>query len=332
MRTPALEGIVSPSGRLGGIAAKASPWLLFALTAVLVPIIGPSTYVFYVASMAGVYIILASGLNIVWGYCGQIALAPAAFFGVGAYTAAVLTTRYGVDPLISAAPAVLLSVLIGIIVGLPSVRSGQFYLALITFGLAEVIQALFVNLSGITGGPGGISGIPSFGVVGYEFSHVGLYGMIAAVALGVTAGVALLTQSRLGLSFQAVRDNPETAAATGIDVNRTKIVAFAISAGVCGLAGVFYAFLAGYISPESFGFAATTHVMTMMLVGGLGTVFGPVVGAAGMLLIDEQLRPLEAYRSLIYGLIIWGSVMLFPGGLAGIVESVRSVFTKRVKQ
>lgn len=259
---------------------------------------------------------LAASLNLITGYAGQVSLGHAAFYAIGAYAAALLSKALGWGFWLTLPAAALITFASGLIIGAPSLRVEHDFLAIVTLGLGLVVQGLALSLN-FTGGPYGIAGIPRIALFGREF---GLWGYavtaIALAAITLTV-VKRITASRPGTALMAVREDPLAAEVIGINTSRYKILAFAVGALFAGAAGALYAHYVTFVGHDSFGLGASIAVMSMVVVGGLGTLWGPVLGAVLLTLIPELIRFTEAYRMFFYGLLLVLVMRYLPQGLLG---------------
>lgn len=285
------------------------------------PKAGANPYALHVLSLVGIYAIVAMGLNLVFGYTGQISLGHAAYFAVGAYTSGLLTLQMGAPFLVGLLAAVTLAVVLGLLVGVPSLKLEGSYLAMATIGFGEIVKMLLVNWEAVTGGPAGISRIPhpsAFGVV--LSSPEAKFYLILAITAAAFLLYANLLRSHYGTRFVAVRDSAKAAAAMGIDVRRTKIQAFVFSTAYAGLAGVLYAHLNRYIAPDAFALGESINFLLIVVVGGMGTLLGPLVGAAIIVYLRESLLVLKDYNMLIFGLALMVLMVFVPRGLVGTAQ------------
>jgi branched-chain amino acid transport system permease protein len=293
--------------------------LLIALGAVL-PQLLPQYYL-YLGNVLMMYAVLAIGLDLLLGWAGQFAFAHIAFFGIGAYATALLQSRFGI-PFLAAAPlAAALAGLIGLLIAIPATRLRTVYLALATFAFAEGAQWVFNTWDRVTGGADGLR-IRAPEIFGYTLgSDPRAFPVMAVILALVIAATLCLISSKLGRAMCAIRDSEHAAAASGIDVRRTKIVAFAISATYAGIAGAMFTTFQSYVNPESFGFAQIVLVLSMIVVGGLGTLPGTLIGVALLGLLPEVMRTamrnLLVWQELAYGLILILAMMYMPRGLWG---------------
>lgn len=298
--------------------------LLIAVGAVVVlafPFFAPNRYVVHIVNMAGLYILLSLGLNLAMGYCGQINLALGAFWGVGAYAAALLSTRLGVPIWINLPIGMMLAGIVGALIAVPMLKVRSHYLALVTIGLAETINVIIVNETWLTEGPLGVSGIkmPTLFGIAIDGDERYFYLVLACVVVGYLVARQIVSH-RIGRSFVAIRDDDVAAKAMGVNTAYYSILANAIAGVYCGAAGVLYAHMNTYISPDIFEFKSALFVLTLTMIGGMGSIVGSVVGGLGLPLIQEWLRAIGNWQLVVFGLAIMLTVLFFPGGVVGITR------------
>lgn len=284
------------------------------------------SYALSVGIVVGIWVLMALGLNIITGYAGQVSLGHAAFYAFGAYTTAILTTNLGWPWFVTMPLAVVVAAVLGVLLGLPSLRLKEDFLAIVTLGFGLVTQSLALYLP-FTGGSLGIGGIPYPSVGGFSFGTDSYFMMVLLFALLGTALSLWLDRSWIGLGWRALRDDELAARSMGIDVTRLKVLAFAIGAGYAGLAGSLLAHHLGFIIAYNFGFNESITALAMIVVGGMGTVRGALVGALLLGLAPELFRPLAEYRMSIYGALIVAVMVFQPGGLLG----ERSLIARRLR-
>jgi branched-chain amino acid transport system permease protein len=275
-----------------------------------------SAYLISLLCVVGINMILALSLNIITGLCGQISLGHAAFYGVGAYAAALLA-KAGVPFALTLLAGTLAAGAVGTAVGLTALRVRHDFLAITTMGIGFVFLG-FVRKQHWLGGELGIAGIPDAGVgpTGYAAIVLGLAALVILLSL-------LLKRSWMGFAFDVVADDEDTARTVGIDVTRYKLTAFGIGTALAGLAGGLYIYFAHIILPDTFDFALSIAILTTVVIGGSGSVWG--VGAASVLLtlLPEVSRVISDYRLLLFGAMLILVMRFSPGGLAGAVACVR---------
>ncbi len=302
-------------------------FVVIALVVLAVPSIARNRYQVHIVNMAGIYILMSFGLNLAMGYAGQFNLAIGALWGVGAYTAAILNTRLGVPFWLNLPAAMITTGLIGALVGLPSLKVRSHYLAIVTIGLGEVINIILVNEAWITGGADGIPRIqmPSFFGIPIDTDERFYYIILAFVIIGYLLMRQIL-KHRIGRSFRAVRDDYQAAKAMGINTAYYQILAFVISSIYAGVAGVLFAHLNTYISPDIFEFKSTLFIMTLTMVGGMGSITGSIVGGLTLPILQEWLRVIADWQLVVYGIAIIIVVLFIPGG---VIELTRRLENRR---
>lgn len=281
------------------------------------------SYVLSVLNFIGLFSIAVMGLVIILGYTGQIVLGHAAFMGVGAYTSAIVTVRWGWPPPAGIAAACVLVAAAAYLAGKPILRLRGFYLALATMALAVIVDSILVGWSEMTEGPSGMVGIPPFGVAGFrvvgEWPNFILISLLVAAALGVTLTIQ---RSMAGVGLRVIHRDEDLAATLGLDVASMKTSAFVLSALYAGIAGAFYAHYARFISPEIFGLHASFELLLVAMLGGVWTPYGAIVGAALLKFLPELLGVLQDFRLMAYGLIFIAITFYLPDGVAGWVRDV----------
>ena len=274
-----------------------------------------SAYEISVVSVIGLNVVLAVSLNIISGFCGQISLGHGAFYGVGAYAAALvmIATRNVPFALLSGATA---GALLGVVVGFASLRVRSDFLAVTTIGVNFLFTG-FVRKQAWLGGEMGISGIPGSGL-----SATGNMMLILLVACATIALSLYIGHSWMGFAFRAVSQDEDAAATLGINAGAYKLAAFGIGTALAGLAGGLYAFFTQFITADSFDFILSVMLMAMVVIGGIGSTAGVVVAAVTLTLLPEAIRFVNDYRLLIFGGLLVVIMRFAPGGLAGIVTSL----------
>lgn len=302
------------------------PGILLAVVAslALVRLTG-NAYVLYVANLAMVYALLAIGLNILIGYCGQVSVGHAAFFGIGAYVSAVLCVGYGFSFWTALPFAAATTCAAGLLLGLPALRAKGHYLILVTLGFGEIVRLVLQNWQEVTRGPAGITGIPPIGVLGWVARKPQDFFFVALVFVALGLLVAnRITSSRIGREMISVRENELAAELMGVRTMHVKLFAFASSAGFAGVAGALYAHMGGYISPDVFTLEVSIAVLIMVMLGGAGAKAGPLLGALVLTALPELLRDSKEYYLFFYGLGILLLAIFLPRGLVGRLGKVAS--------
>jgi len=331
MDTPPQDGMrhcgaVSPlRGRL--TRAVMHPATLLVLVAVLLgaPAVS-STATIQILAFALVSTIFAQSLLVLTGLAGQISLGHAAFFGMGAYGSALLTKTLGLSLLLSIPAATVAGALAAYLLSFPAGRVREVYLAMMTLGFGQIFFEVARERTSLTGGVSGFSGIPSaslrtLSVLGMNLDEGDFFRVLVVVAAGVLIFVRNLSQSRFGRALCAIHHSEYAAGSVGIARGRARQFAYAISGGLAGLAGVFYAHLVGYIGPDSFGISRSVEVLVISIVGGLLSSAGQVVSAVFFAFLPERLQAFAEYQYIVYGLILAFSLIVLPKGLGGLLFS-----------
>lgn len=267
-------------------------------------------YEISLVSIVAINIVLALGLNMISGFCGQISLGHAAFYGIGAYCAALLA-KAGLALPITLGLSLLMAGLVGILVGLTSLRVREDFLAITTMGVGFLFLGV-IRQQELLGGEMGISGIPSHGLGKIGFMVLALF------LAGLTAAFSLyIKRSWMGFAFDAVADDEDTARVVTVNVAAYKLAAFAMGTAMAGLAGGLYTYFARFIVPDDFGFITSITVLCMVAVGGIGSVLGVVAATIVLTLIPEFFRFIGNYKLLIYGTLLFAVMRFTPDGLAG---------------
>lgn len=282
-----------------------------------------------------IYLLLGLGLNLITGYAGQVSLGHAAFYGIGAYSSAILSTTYGVNPWASIGLAVLITFVISAILGLPSLRVREDFLAITTLGLGLIAQSFFKNAE-ITGGAYGIDSIPAPSLFGVELKNAGYLVLVVLVLLAGIFIMQKMAKSRIGRAWMTIREDEMVAQAIGINTTYYKVLVFAIGGAYAGAAGALFAHKASYISAESFGFTVSVTVLSMVVLGGLGSIRGTLFGVIALYLLPELFRlfsfdfmgmkNLDLYKMMVYGLLMVIVMRYRPKGLFG-----KTAFKRRVR-
>ncbi|MCR4425262.1 MAG: branched-chain amino acid ABC transporter permease [Firmicutes bacterium] len=291
----------------------------------LFPVVFQNLYYIHLINMAMITMIVAMGLNVLVGYCGQISIGHAAFWAVGAYASGLATTRFGMPFIVGLIASILTCAALGYVVGRPTLRLRGAYLAIASIGVGEIVQLVLLNWIPVTGGALGMKSIPFPSLFGFEFdSSVRLYYLILAVTAGIFAITGRIASSPLGRAFRAVKQNEVAAEVMGVDTAHLKLLAFVISTAYAGVAGSLYAHMQGYLSPYGFGFRESVSILCMVLAGGMGHQAGPIVGVLLLMYAREAFRPFQDYQLVVYGLLLIGVIVFMPKGVVGSIPDVVS--------
>lgn len=319
-----------------GTRSKAG-WLAAVAVVAVLPFLGVELYTIQILTLAGIYAIVALGLNLVLGNAGQISLGQAAFFGIGAYTTAQLMMKAGLPFFLGLPLGGVLAGVVGIGLGYLALRFHGHYLAMVTLCFGLIMQVFFLEVPSLTGGAAGIADIPSARVCGIVINN-SPHAWVKTFHLAWLLFIALawllnnLLSLQTGRALAALRDDPIAAEASGLNISAYKVQAFAISAILAGLAGGVYAVHTHYIGPEIFGVGASLEFLVMVVVGGLGRPMGAVAGALLLAVAPEFMRAYEEYRLLFFSIVLMAVVLAAPGGIWGLITrayaGVRGKFTQ----
>jgi branched-chain amino acid transport system permease protein len=299
-------------------------WAALAALAVAGPPLSGSPYIAHLMVLGGLTALLAVGLNIALGFAGLFSFAQGAFYGIGAYVSTLLVLAGVINVWTGIAVAGAAAAAAGFVLGLFTIRLGGHYLAIATFAFQEIVYLIIRNWDSVTKGTAGITGIPGpsplalpgLPAVGFD-SELAYYYLVLAVLAVAIAFSARLRASRLGLELMAVREDEVAARAMGVRAVRLKVFAFTASAALAGVAGSLFAHYVRNVSPESFAVPTSFGVLVAVLVGGMGTVAGPVLGGLLLTFLPEYLRAFQAYRFTIYGALLIVVIIAMPTGVAG---------------
>ncbi len=304
---------------------------------IVLPLLVNDRYFQHLLVTSLIFIIFASSWNLLAGYTGLLNLGHAAFFGIGGYTSALLAMHLGIPAWFGLLFGGLLSAFAGFLIGIPSLRLSGPYLAITTIGFAEILRMVAMNWVELTRGSLGLYGIPPLeGFLGIEFTTELAYYYVCLVAVALTLFCFWrLTHSEFGLTLQSMREDEAGASSIGIDVNRYKLCVFTISAFFGGLAGALFAHYQRLLSPDILTLTETFSALAMTMIGGLGTLLGPVIGAIFLTFFSEGLRFVEDIihfdiRMIVYGLMLVLTILFLPGGIMGILSKLRSFGQKKM--
>jgi branched-chain amino acid transport system permease protein len=286
-----------------------------------------SGYIVTILITIAIYAVLAHSLNIITGHAGQISLGHAAFFGIGAYAAGMLYTKAGLPFWVDVPLAALVAGAVGALLGIPCLRVRDDFLAITTMGINFVVEAVFLYIP-FFGGAMGIGGIDLPGWFGREVTKAEYLILILAVIVLLFLLDYKLGRSWIGLAWSSIREDEQAASAMGVDIVRFKVMAFILGSGLAGLAGGFYAHFLTFIMPQNFGFGESILILCMVVFGGIGTRWGPLVGAVLLGILPEVSRPIMEYRTLLYGLLLMAMMRFQPSGLLGQESVLVRSFTK----
>ncbi|WP_285906555.1 ABC transporter permease subunit [Pseudodesulfovibrio pelocollis] len=310
--------LVKASEAVGRGYQKAPTWLLLAvvLAAALIYPQFAGRYGNDVAISVLIYICLGLGLNVVVGLAGLLDLGYIAFYGVGAYAYALLSLHFGLSFWTCLPIAAMLAAISGCIIGFPTLRMRGDYLAIVTLGFGEIVRLILNNWMTLTNGPNGILGIPRPDFFGYNFASLSsLYYVILGIAVFTVLAVYRLNHSRIGRAWEAIREDETAAELMGVNTFLLKLLAYAMGATFAGLAGAFFASRMRFVGPESFTFLESAMVLAMVVLGGMGSIPGVILGVLVLVALPELFRDFELYRMLVFGGVMCTMMLVRPAGL-----------------
>jgi len=283
-----------------------------------------SDYIVTVLGFAFIYTVFCTGLNFFMGYTGQASFGQSAFAAIGGYGSAILCTDYGWEPLLALVATMAISGVAAVIVGYPTLRLRGHYLAMATFALGLIVYEITIEWTSLTQGYMGYSGVPPLGLAGYELDSVKqqLIVLVVLALFGVVVA-SRLRQSRFGRALASIAGSEQAALALGVNIARYKLIAFVIAALYASAAGSLFAHFIGFISPEVFGTTMVVQSFAMLYLGGIGTMWGPVLGAAIVSVLPEALRGLNEMQDIAYTAILIFILIFAPRGLAGLAGLFR---------
>jgi branched-chain amino acid transport system permease protein len=308
---------------LGLVRFKARDSALFGALAVVVLValpwfVSPSSGLLSSLVITGILFIGVLGLDILMGYAGQVSLGQAGFMAIGGYTAAILAVNYGWPPLAGTAAGIALSLVCALVLSLATMRLRGVYLALATLAFGLLVDSLATGMMDVTGGPSGLVGIPAFSIGPFSFaSPLSMYYLVLALIVALVVLLLGGVRSSFGRALKAIRTDQMAAAALNIDVVRYKVIAFAISAALASLSGSLYAFYFHYLAPEMVNTSRSLEMITMLVIGGEGTLVGSLVGVALLTLLPTVFQPFALYKRLAEGALLVLAFQYLPAGIYG---------------
>ncbi len=314
----------NPLVRMAGLFAL-SKWyvkLLIVFASLMIPLVIPSNYAMRVIIYIALYIVLALGLNVVMGFAGLLNIGHAAFYAVGAYTTAILMVKYGMSFWLTIPVGMFFGIILGIMLGLPTLRVRDDYLAIVTLGFGQIVYIIANNWMGLTRGPRGIPGIPAPRIEFFDWhfvieSYPAYYYLILLFVFITIYACVRIVDSRVGLAWMAIREDEDVAAVMGINLVYYKTLAFGFSAALGALAGSFFAVFQSFVSPNSFTILESVIIITIPILGGLGSIPGTIIGAIIMIGGPEIFRAASEYRMVIMGAFMVVMMIVRPEGLFG---------------
>jgi len=302
-------------------------WILIGCAALfilcVVPLIVTTRYIMHLFNLAVIFAILTLGLNFLWGWTGLISFATAGFWGIGAYTSALLAVNLGVPFWLGLPCGAITATVFGFIMGFPTLKLRGHYLAMATLAFNIIIVLVLINWDSFTRGGDGITGIPIPVIGSFEFNTDNRFFYInLAVLVLLFIGAMRIRKSRIGRAFEAIRESEIAGEVMGINTHAIKILAFALSAFYSGIAGSLYAHVTMYISPDIFNFLESVKILVMVLIGGSGSIVGALIGGFILTFLPEALRFLSSWYMAIYGLGIIVLIVYMPAGITGLINSL----------
>ena len=308
-------------------------FLIFSAAALSAPFFLKGNYLLNVLVFVGINTMLAVALNLLLGYAGQISLGHAAFFGMGAYISGIITARFPVDPFLVMILAALCSGALAFVIGFPILKLKGHYLAMATLGFGIIMYIIFNETVALTGGPSGLSGIPNLHIGSLIFDNdLNNYYLVWMFTLAVMLLSINLSQSRIGRALRAIHDSEVAARVMGVNARILKVQIFTVSAVISAIAGSLYAHIMTFIAPASFGFNFSVELLTMVVVGGLGSIYGSFLGAAILTMLPELLRVFQNFDIVIYGLMLILMTMFMPGGLVSGIGAIAEFVAARIRK
>ncbi len=297
---------------------------------ILFPLVVKDQYFLHVANMMAIMSLMGLSVNLVYGYTGQITIGHAAFFGIGAYCAALVEMHTGMSFWLATPLAALLAFAIGYVMGLPTMRLRHDYLAMATVGFNIMFEVVVTNWADLTGGPSGLVGIPkatffSHPVTGAAYYYVSMGSLLLCLLFCHN-----LVNSRVGRALVAIREQEEAASSLGVHTSHYKVVCFAVSAAFAAWAGSLYTHLNSFVSPETFGPHYSVLFLFMVVIGGKGSNIGAILGGIALTLLPELLHGFEEYNLLVYSILILIFIVFLPEGLIGVLGRLTNILQRRM--
>jgi branched-chain amino acid transport system permease protein len=304
------------------------------LAVALIPVVYPQPFILTLLVFVGIYIIVCTGLTLIFGYAGQLSLTQAAFYGIGAYVSAILTTRYGVSFWIGLGAGCAIPGLIAWALGAPILRLRHFYLAMATLAFSEIMAVFFIQEVDITGGPTGITHILAPDLFGYKLdTSTKYFYLVWLLCIAVVGFSYNVIRSKYGRALRAIAQNEVAASAMGVNVPAMMSIMFILSAVFAGLGGVLYAHYVSFVSPDTFSVSLSIMLVIMVAIGGVSSLWGAVLGAVFITVLPSMLGTYRQYAMLVYGVVLVLALMFMPNGIAGLFAGIaRWMAGRRAKQ
>lgn len=303
-------------------------YLIAVVLALVMPVWLPA-YPLHLLIMVAIFAILTLSLNLITGYGGLISLGHAGFFLIGSYTAALLSVYQGWPFWLDMPAAVVITAASGLLLGIPALRWSGHFLAVITIAFGTIVQLLSINWTFLTNGVDGVAPIPRPWLPGIDLTSDLAYYYFCVLILAIVIYLMIrLVDSGFGRALKALKDDEIAAAAMGIDIARSKIAAFVISAAIAGLAGALYAHYIRFLNPDSFSLDVSIRIFMMMIIGGVGNIAGSLLGSFVVYILPEILRPLQDYYYMIWGIIVILVMLFLPGGLISLGKVISGLLAR----
>jgi len=318
--------MTTKKGRLGAYTTCAA--LALVLPMILYPLKAGNFYL-HIVIIISIFTMMASGLNLLLGFTGQASIGHAAFYGIGAYTSALLVMKAHSPFWLAFIASGCVAGAAGALIGYPALRLKGISFAIVTFAVGELVRLVFVNWKGLTNGQDGLTDIPGASLLGFDFTaklpmaYLALFFALLSLFL-----VDRIVNARVGKAFISIREDEDLAASTGVNVMQYKVLSFAISTFLAGLAGSLYAHYMRFINPADFTVMQSMQLIAMVVIGGLGSILGPIAGALVLLFLPELLRPIKDYYYLIFGFILILVMIFAPLGVMGGIKSLTARYSQ----
>jgi len=306
------------------------PIAIFVIFLLLFPVISRNRYIIGVMTMVGIYTIIVIGLNLLMGYAGQISLGHAGFFGIGAYCSGLLNVKLGLSPWITTLMAIILTTGIAYLIGIPTLKLRGHYLAMATLGFGEVVFVILSKLDWLTGDASGLPGINPFSIWQIRFDNnfaIGQYSLVWVVVILILILSLNITDSRVGRAFRAIHGSETASSGMGIDIAKYKVQVFALSAAYAAIAGCLYAHFQWFIGYPTFDLRTSIRLVTMVVVGGSGNIWGAILGTILLTWLPEWLTVVKKYDIMVYGVLLTLVMIFMPDGLVGRLSRLISYIT-----
>ena len=307
------------------------PDILWLAVVLVIPVFVTNKYYMHIINTVLILSILTSGLNVLTGYCGQISIGHAAFYAIGAYTSAILTVKAGLSFWLAMPLAGVITGFLGYLVGKPTLKLSGSYLAIASIGVGEIVRLVLINWTSLTGGAEGFKKIPAPMFFGTEIKNdLQYYWLLVPIVILFLFVYNHLIHSETGRAFRAVNQEETAAEFMGINTSKMKVRAFVISCVFAGIAGSLNAHLNGYLSPYTYNFTQSVSYLMMVLAGGMGVAWGPIVGVVILTFAKEAFRFFNDYQLVIYGVMLVVLIIFMPRGISGALIDFVEKFRLRV--